>query len=218
MRTDKDLKPSPRMERLFKEAAEMFLDQGYEPFSIDSLIEKVGGSKRNVYSLFRGKEGLFIKVMTDLFREITAPLGQLEISELEPEVALKKFSDEVLRLALKPRTLALHRLMIAEAPRFLDLSQAIWKAGHESACKTLEKWIFDQQKNQKLSAKRSAEHLSTQFISMLIGYFQLRALLDPSAAKLSKREREVFIDNTVKSFLLGNGPECTKSLTGEKGR
>jgi AcrR family transcriptional regulator len=50
------------MEKLFKAAAEMFLDQGYEAFSIDSLIEKVGGSKRNVYSHFRGKEGLFIKI------------------------------------------------------------------------------------------------------------------------------------------------------------
>jgi len=142
--------------------------------------------------------------MTDLCDEITAPLESLEISGVEPEVALRKFSEEVLRMVLKPRTLALHRLMISEASRFPDLSRAIWRAGHDTACKALEKWISDQQKNEKLSSKRSAEFLSTQFVSMLIGYVQLKALLNPKDSKISKRDAATFISDTVESFLCGN--------------
>ena len=193
-----------RMALLSKAAAERFLDQGYEAVSIDSLIQQVGGSKRNVYDHFKGKDGLFIKIMTDLCDEITAPLESLEISGVEPEVALRKFSGEVLRMVLKPRTLALHRLMISEASRFPDLSRAIWRAGHDTACKALEKWISEQQKNQKLSSKRSAEFLSTQFISMLIGFAQLKALLNPKDSKISKKEAADFINDTVESFLFGN--------------
>jgi hypothetical protein len=68
----------------------------------------------------------------------------------------------------------------------------------------LEKWISEQQKNQKLSSKRSAEFLSTQFISMLIGYAQLKALLNPKDSKISKKEAADFINDTVESFLFGN--------------
>jgi AcrR family transcriptional regulator len=203
--TDKKDHPKPfRMALLLKAAAERFLDQGYEAVSIDSLIQQVGGSKRNVYDHFKGKDGLFIKIMTDLCDEITAPLESLELSGVEPEVALRTFSEEVLRMALKPRTLALHRLMISEASRFPDLSRAIWRAGHETACKALEKWISDQQRSEKLTSKRSPEFLSAQFISMLIGYAQLKALLNPKDSKLSKKETADFISDTVEGFLFGN--------------
>jgi AcrR family transcriptional regulator len=189
---------------LLKAAAERFLDQGYDAVSIDSLVQQVGGSKRNVYDHFKGKDGLFIKIVTDLCDEITAPLESLALSSVEPEVALRRFSEEVLRMTLKPRTLSLHRLMISEASRFPDLSRAIWRAGHDTACKALEKWISDQQRSEKLSSKRSAEFLSTQFISMLIGYAQLKALLNLKDSKLSKKEAADFISNTVESFLFGN--------------
>jgi len=204
MNDKKDQANPFRMALLLKAAAERFLDQGYAAVSIDSLVQQVGGSKRNVYDHFKGKDGLFIKIMTDLCDEIMAPLESLEISGVEPEVALIRFSEEVLRMALKPRTLALHRLMISEASRFPDLSRAIWRAGHDTGCKALEKWISGQQKNEKLSSKRSAEFLSTQFISMLIGYAQLKALLNPKDSKISKKEAATFIINTVESFLFGN--------------
>ncbi len=210
MSNSKDLHASPRVEQLLKAAAEMFLDQGYGAFSIDSLIERVGGSKRNVYAHFRGKEGLFNKIMTDLCNEIREPLVKIEISNIDPEAALKKYGSEVLRLTLMPRTLALHRLMISESSRFPGLSNAIWNAGHGATCKALEKWISKQQENKKLSEERSAELLSTQFISMVLGYPQLRALLNPAEAKISKKDASTFIEDTVASFLRGNAlPQTT---------
>ena len=152
MNAKKDQANPFRMALLLKAAAKRFLDQGYDAVSIDSLVQQVGGSKRNVYDHFKGKDGLFIKIVTDLCDEIMTPLESLKLSSVEPEVALRKFSEEVLRMALKPRTLALHRLMISEASRFPDLSRAIWRAGHDTGCKALEKWISDQQKNEKLSS------------------------------------------------------------------
>jgi AcrR family transcriptional regulator len=184
----------------------MFLDQGYESFSVDALIQQVGGSKRNVYGHFKGKEGLFITVITELCSKINAPLGRLEMSGVEPEAALKKFSAEILREILDPRTLSLHRLMISEARRFPRLALAIWNAGHQKGCKILAAWISEQQRKKALGARRSAEYLSNQFISMLTGYVQLKALLNPSSSHLTKKETDTFINNTVESFLFGNAP------------
>jgi len=44
----------------------MFLDRGYEAMSLDTLIARAGGSRRNIYDRFGGKEGLFIEVVNQL--------------------------------------------------------------------------------------------------------------------------------------------------------
>jgi AcrR family transcriptional regulator len=192
------------MEGLSRVATERFLESGYEALSIDALVQEVGGSKRNVYDHFKGKEGLFIKVVEDLCAELSQPLLKTEISEEEPRVALAKYSAELINIVLEPRALALHRLMIAEAERFPELARAIWNAGHDGACRRLAKWISVQQKNKFITSRKKAEFLSQQFISMVTGYAQLKALLAVNTPAWPKKEISAHIADTVDSFLSGN--------------
>ena len=55
---------SRRRESLLKAAAEVFFEQGYAAASIDAIIERAGGSKRNIYSEFGNKQGLFAAIVT----------------------------------------------------------------------------------------------------------------------------------------------------------
>ena len=49
-----------RRSAILEAAAQVFFEQqGYAATSIDAIIERIGGSKRNIYSEFGSKEGVF---------------------------------------------------------------------------------------------------------------------------------------------------------------
>ena len=52
-----------RREALLRAAAEVFFEQGYAATSIDAIIERAGGSKRNIYNEFGNKQGLFSAIV-----------------------------------------------------------------------------------------------------------------------------------------------------------
>lgn len=68
-------KGEARLSAQLEVATELFLKQGYETVSIDEIITRAGGSRRNIYDSFGGKEGLFQSAITKLCDELTDPIG-----------------------------------------------------------------------------------------------------------------------------------------------
>src|SRR5271170_3797805 len=110
-----------RLRSLTDMAADMFLEQGYVSVSLDTLIARVGGSRRNI-SRFGGKEGLFFEVVTQLCADLERPFTELKICHEDERTALTQFGESVLAFVLQPRALALHRLMVAEGARTSKLA------------------------------------------------------------------------------------------------
>ncbi len=190
-----------RMQALTAAATELFLDQGFEAVSIDSLIAHVGGSRRNIYQRFGGKEGLFIQVVTLLCEEQAKPLRDLDIGNGDLETALIAFGEKVLDVVLQPRTLALHRLMITEGKRFPELSQAVLRSGHDTGVKIVEDALSRRQHG--LRQDLPLDVLAEQFVTLLTAAAQLRALVGlentpVSSVEISRRAREA-----VSTFLHG---------------
>jgi AcrR family transcriptional regulator len=176
-------KGEARLEALTTTALEMFLDQGYEAVSLDELITRVGGSRRNIYSHFGGKEGLFIAAVTSTCEQLAAPIKSLKIPlSGDPAAALLLFGKAVLDGVLLPRTLDLTRLMIAESVRFPDLAQTIWRSGHEQPAIVLAEWIAHQQKKGVLRKGEPPLLLARQFVDLAVADAQLRALLGTPVA------------------------------------
>ncbi len=172
-------KGEARLEALTSTALEMFLDQGYEAVSLDELITRVGGSRRNIYSHFGSKKGLFIAAVTRTCEQLAAPIKSLQIPlSGNPAAALLLFGKSVLDAVLLPRTLDLTRLMIAEAVRFPDLAQTIWSSGHEQPAIVLAEWIAHQQEKGVLRKGEPPLLLARQFVDLAIADAQLRALID----------------------------------------
>jgi AcrR family transcriptional regulator len=189
-----------RLEALTKTALDMFLDQGYEAVSLDDLIARVGGSKRNIYHHFGGKEGLFIAAVSTVCEELTAPIKSLKIPlSGDPAAALWLFGKALLERVLLPRTLDMTRLMIAEAVRFPDLAQTLWHSGHEQASLVLAEWIAHQQKNRVLRKGPPPLLLARQFVDLAVTDVQLRALIGiPDAFQRDKALRVA-----IETFLQG---------------
>jgi len=191
-----------RLRSLTDMAADMFLEQGYDSVSLDTLIARVGGSRRNI-SRFGGKEGLFVEVVTRLCADLQRPLMELKISLKDERTALTQFGESVLAFILRPRALALHRLMVAEGARASKLAQAVYKAGPENAARVLSAWIEARQKTGQLRKDLPALELADKFLELLVPGPQLRALVGLAATPLSAADRANFTRKAVDIFLHG---------------
>jgi AcrR family transcriptional regulator len=198
-------KGAARLESLTTTALDMFLDQGYEAVSLDELITRVGGSRRNIYRHFGSKEGLFIAAVSTLCEQLTAPIKSLEIPVSgDPAAALSLFGKAVLKRVLLPRTLELTRLMIAEAVRFPDLAQTLWRSGHEQPALVLAEWIAHQQKIGVLHQGQPPLLLARQFVDLVVTDAQLRALIGIPVAFDQDRALTVAIDTFLRGQAAGS--------------
>ncbi|KPH62103.1 TetR/AcrR family transcriptional regulator [Novosphingobium sp. ST904] len=194
---------SARLEVLTDTAAALFLERGYEAVSLDELIARAGGSRRNIYSHFGGKEGLFIEVVTRLCREISEPLEALGIGGDDIRTALIRHGRALLQTVLQPRTLALHRLMIAEGQRFPELAQAVWHAGHDNAARTLAPSIERWRGHAGVTSTLPSDVLAAQFVDLVVGGPQLRALVGLESLPLPPSTMSRYVDEGVETFLCG---------------
>ncbi|MNT07342.1 putative DNA-binding transcriptional regulator [compost metagenome] len=194
-----------RTETLAKTACDLFLERGFDSVTVDDLIARAGGSRRNIYSHFGGKEGLFIEAITKLCEEIAMPLENLNISEETPRDALIKIGGELLNGVLQKKTIEVHRLMVTEGKRFPRLAQAVHKAGHAKAAQILIPWIEKYQKA-PINAFRSdisSDVLARQFVALVVMDLQLRFLVGLENESFESKQIDEVVKNAVDIFIRG---------------
>jgi AcrR family transcriptional regulator len=198
-------KAAARLDALTDMAVGMFLDEGYEAASLDKLIARAGGSRRNIYLHFGGKEELFVAVIASTCEAQAAPLKSLQISlSGDPAEALLLFGRALLDRVLLPPTLALHRLMIAESLRFPDLARTIWHSGHDQAASILAAWIAHQQMTGALRKGQPPMLLARQFVDLAVADAQLRAQIGMS----STVNQDEFLKAAIETFLRGQATDA----------
>lgn len=195
-------KGKERIEALKEAAINMFLEDGYQAASLDALISQVGGSRRNVYDHFGGKQGLFTEAVVALCHEVSEPLNALVIDGTDPEKSLRVFGVHMLDIVLNPRTLALHRMMISEGSRFPALAQSIWDAGYMAARHRLAGWMADGQSAGLLRGDVDAGRLAEDFMNLTVATAQMKALVG-LLPPLSRPETEEIVSHAVTMFLNG---------------
>ena len=118
-----------RREAIIAVAREIFLLHGYGAASMSAIAAAVGGSKATLYSYFKTKADLFGEVVRNTSEDhdddpafdpdLDAPLGPV----------LTRVGEKMLRLICRPQTVALYRVVIAEAGRFPEVGEAFFRAG-----------------------------------------------------------------------------------------
>lgn len=192
---------------ILKAAAEVFFEHGYEGASIEAVIERVGGSKRAIYSHFGGKKELFAAIVTENSSRALAALSPAEMSGRNIEDTLLAFGRKLLEVVMTPTTLALYRVIVAEGARFPELSQAFFDEGPGRAAARLAAVLDGFQERGEVDIKdttRAAEH----FIGMLRDDLHLKAVLGlrppPKPAEIEASVREA-----TNIFLNGCRPKRT---------
>ncbi|MFG1394194.1 TetR/AcrR family transcriptional regulator [Xanthobacter agilis] len=127
--------------RIRKAARGLFLDKGYGGTSMDAVAAAAPVSKRTLYHHFASKADLFAAVIDEAWSHLTrAPLLPGD-AQGDPRPVLTAYVERLQAHWDRPDVIPLLRLVIAEAPRFPELSQAYFAAGKEPAVKGLSAYF-----------------------------------------------------------------------------
>lgn len=178
----------------------MFLTEGYGVTSIEAVAERAGISKRTFYHRFDDKAALFVAVVHRIIEQIRPPPDVPLIEGGTLRDILRRLAGLILRAALAPQSVALHRLLTAESLRFPNLTRAVYEEGWKEATKL----IGDLLARELGGARASAElrrFAAVQFVHMVVTVPQRQIL--GRGEPMSARELEVWADNVVRLFLNG---------------
>lgn len=187
-------------------ATKVFHEAGYERASMDAIAVAAGVSKATIYNHFGSKERLFEAIIQDRCDQLFQPLRMLPDNADEPLAVLTAVGRQYIALLLDPSSLALYRLLVAEATRNPDLGAVSYRAGGQAAVQELAGYLSRQNRKGVLAVPDPAL-AAEQFFGMLNGHLQVRALLCIEQMPPKRRIEEI-ITTAVRSFIRGYAPEA----------
>src|SRR5690606_1530160 len=147
MSQDKSRLPSKRSakkrEAILEASTRVFLEKGYSATGMQQIASEADVSTATLYSHFSGKEELFDAVVAALWQRLR-PIEREEFWAMAPEQGLRAFCLDVLEVLLSPTSIALFRVVLAEAPRFPELTQAFREHGDEAIVQKLATYLKHQ--------------------------------------------------------------------------
>lgn len=194
---------SPKQQCIVDAATRVFLEHGFHAASMQQIAAEAGVSKQTIYNNFGSKDALFAAIITQRCRVLLATLDHPpEAADCVPS-ALRHFARTLLDLMLEPQTLALHRLIIAEAGRFPRIGELYFEIGPARGHALLADYLRTLEKRGLLRVP-DPELAAQQFTSALVGYIRTRALV--LNRRIPARERKRIVDYTVDCFLNCHAP------------
>ncbi|HEY5803612.1 MAG TPA: TetR/AcrR family transcriptional regulator [Lysobacter sp.] len=196
-RTSDDLR-----NQILAAASELFLRDGYANTSIDAVIEKVGGSKRAIYSHFGGKDDLFAAMVTSLSEAALQAIPDAdEVAGKDVRTSLLRFARAVMQVLMDPRTVAVYRVVVSESARMPGLAATFLKNGSGRAASALAQVLqryVDTGVLKVANPMQAAEH----FIGMLRDDSHLEVVLGVRPP-LNEQEWNARVTQVVDIFLDG---------------
>lgn len=153
-------------------AARLFLTEGFDRTSMDTIAAAAGVSKQTVYSHFQSKE--------DLFRScIQAKMAQHELvidesRDYSLEEGLRAVAEGYLRLLSDPQAVNMWRLVIAQASSQPRLATLFFETGPQATRNHVEAFLRKHRTQLKL---RSFAAAARTFTALVSDNYQTRVML-----------------------------------------
>ena len=174
-------------------ATTLFLRSGYADTSMESVAKAAGVSKRTLYARFPDKPTLLQHAVARLIAGWLEPFDPTSGGDTL-EAQLLHTARHMLRAALMPEALALHRLVVAECSRVPELAAILGKAGAAIGISHIEALLA-------AAGTPSPIQAAEQFQTLVVATPQRRALgLGPP---LDSAALDSWAATTVRLFLHG---------------
>jgi len=138
-------------------ASRVFHDMGYAAACVADIAQSAGISTKTLYRLFPAKSDLFESVCAERIERFTleADAGRMPLSDIHASLVhiLEAFG----RLTLDPDTIAIYKLVVAEADRFPEVATGFYKRAILGTAKVIENWLEER----KQSGEIDVEDVST---------------------------------------------------------
>jgi len=188
-------------QRILEVATELFLAKGYGSTTIEAVAARAGISKRTLYHRFDDKSVLFAAVVHEIIEQIRPPAGVPLIEGATLREVLRRLAGMILRAALSPQAIALHRLVMAESARFPELVRAVHGDGSAREATTLIGGLLAREPRDSMLSVEKRAFAAEQFIFMVVTLPQRRAM--GYGTPMTAAELDVWADKTVDLFLDG---------------
>jgi AcrR family transcriptional regulator len=194
---------NPKRNAILMAAAVLFLEQGFEPVSMDAIAAKAGVSKRTVYSYFDSKSVLFSSILIAHCSSMGGIALPDHAAGHDPRRVLTEFGRVFVRMITSPRAVALQRVIFREADRLPEVGRVFFQNGPQRYIAKLSEYLkqADAEGRLKIDDPTGAAYL---FMSIVKGPFhlqQLCGLIDEVPASAIERA----VKSAVDFFLKANG-------------
>ena len=194
-------------QRILDAAQRLFLERGFGGASVDEIAEAARASKPTIYARFPDKEALFAAVVTRFVK------GLMEFEDYAPSGRTVRDKLVSLGAAIVERAIedsvAVMRVMIAEAQRFPELSRRLHDVARNGAASAVSQLLNTHAPTSKepFSSERNVA-LAQIFMDLILVPMLMRCLLGEEAKALRK-ELPSFVRERVRVFLAA----CEKDWT-----
>jgi TetR/AcrR family transcriptional regulator, mexJK operon transcriptional repressor len=188
-------------ERILEVATELFLEQGYGSTSIEAVASRAGISKRTFYDRFDDKAALFAAVVHHIIEHIRPPASVPLLAGANLPEVLRRLAGLILRAALSPPAIALHRLVTGESSRFPELASAVENDGGQAEATALIAGLLERELPKIKLSRETQVFAAQQFIYMVVAVPQRRAT--GFGVPMTTAELELWGDKAVTLFLEG---------------
>ena len=191
-------------ELILDAATELFLSQGFGATSIEAVAQRVRASKRTLYHRFPDKEALFAAVVHRIIKRLRPPGGIPPIAGADVQTVLEQLAALILRAALSPHAIALHRLIVGESARFPALAGVVAREGATEEAVDLIARVLERDVKAGRIRLDDTVFAARQFLQSVVALPQRRAM--GLGAPLSRREIAEWPHRVTDLFLHGCRP------------
>jgi AcrR family transcriptional regulator len=188
-------------DRILDAATSLFLTHGYGATSIEEVARRARISKRTFYHRFADKQVLFGAVVHRIVERMRPPADFPLIEGADLAAILRRLAELILRAAVSPPAIALHRLIVGESARFPKLAAVANANGASEEAVDLIAKLLEREARARTIALQESSFAARQFLFMVVAIPQRRAMglgTPMSAAELREWPRRV-----VELFLEG---------------
>lgn len=153
-------------------ATRLFLERGLQGTSMDAVAREAGVSKQTVYSHFENKDELFQACIKGKIAEY----GFGEDGEPgtdDPRETLLRLARRFMALIFDPEVIAMHRLVLAEAPNFPRIAALFYESGPAATKRAVGAFLERLVQRGQLRID-DIEYAAWQFPNMAFGDFKVR--------------------------------------------
>ncbi len=200
-----DQSDSPKRRQIILGAAAVFSEDGYEGASMSRIAEQAGVSKGTLYNYFASKSDLFTAYVERQTQQKIAWVLESAYAEEDIAGTLRRIGVRLTRVLLGAGAQTLHRIVVAEAPKFPHLAQIYYDAGQGRGGAEVARWLAHQSGRGKLRIDDPA-FAAEQFVALCRTRFWMRRCLQ-ILPDVTDAEIDAVVDRNVAMFLRTYGPE-----------
>lgn len=197
-----------RRRRAILDAAEtLFREKGYGATATKDIIARSGGSLETFYSLFGGKQGLLLTIVTERCARLSEHIRGVPLTGLGLADRLRAIARHALAQLADPGNIALFRVIVSAVPSLPALGSHFYQAGFGTAQALVADCL--QQHSQDLAID-DLQVAAALFLQMAVGGHQLQqlCLLAPTDRRVQDRQIDQAVETFMHAYVTGRRRRC----------